>query len=139
MNLRELLTHNLGLKVLSLVMAVVIWFFVDVGKETEISMAVPVLFKNIPSGLVIAGAPPPPINVRLKGPKIALMKFRAERPTLLLDLKGAGEGTTGFPGLESIIKLPEGVRVTRVTPIAMEVRLEKMEHLEPGKNKMIKR
>ena len=139
MKLSELVTQNLGLKVLSLIMAVVIWFFVDVGKEMEISVAVPVLFKNIPSGLVVAGAPPPPINVRLKGPKVALMKIRAERPTLLLDLKGAGEGITGFPGLESLIKLPEGVRVTRVTPAAMEVRLGKMEHLEPGKNKMMKR
>ena len=139
MKLRELVTHNLGLKALSLIMAVVIWFFVDVGKETEISMAVPVLFKNIPSGLVIAGAPPPPINVRLKGPKVALLKFRAERPALLLDLKGAMEGITGFPALESMITLPEGVRVTRVIPAAMEVRLEKMEQLEPGKNKIMKR
>jgi len=139
MKLRELVTQNLGLKALSLIMAVVIWFFVDVGKEMEISMAVPVLFRNIPAGLVIAGAPPPPINVRFKGPKIALLKFREERPALLLDLKGAMEGTTGFPALESMITLPEGVRVTRVTPAAMEVRLEKMEHLEPGKNKMMKR
>jgi hypothetical protein len=139
MKLRELVTHNLGLKALSLIMAVVIWFSVNVGKETEISMAVPVLFKNIPSGLVIAGAPPPPINVRLKGPKISLMKFREERPDLILDLKGAGEGTTGFPGLESMITLPEGVLVTRITPAAMEVRLGKMEQLEPGKNKMMKR
>ena len=126
MRLRELVTHNLGLKALSLVMAVVIWFFVDVGKDTEISMAVPVLLKNIPSGLVIAGAPPPPINVRLMGPKIALIKFRAARPVLLLDLKGAGEGTTGFPDLESMLKLPDGVRVTRVTPVAMEIRLAKI-------------
>jgi hypothetical protein len=139
MKLRVLLTQNLGLKALSLIMAVVIWFFVDVGKEMEISMAVPVLFKNIPAGLVIAGAPPPPINVRLKGPKISLLKFREERPALLLDMKGAGEGITGFPGLESMINLPEGVRVTRVTPAAMEVRLEKMEQLEPGKNKIMKR
>jgi hypothetical protein len=139
MKLRELVTQNLGLKVLSLIMAVVIWFFVDVGKEMEISMAVPVLFKNIPAGLVIAGAPPPPINVRLKGPKISLLKFREERPSLLLDMKGAGEGLTGFPGLEGMITLPEGVRVTRVTPAAMEVRLEKMEQLELGKNKMMKR
>jgi len=125
MKLRELVTHNLGLKVLSLIMAVVIWFFVDVGKETEISMAVPVLFENLPPGLVISGGTPPPINVRLKGPKIVLMKIRADRPVAHLDLKGAREGTTGFPGLETVINLPEGVRVTRVTPVAMEVRLAK--------------
>lgn len=123
MKFRELVTHNLGLKALSLIMAVVIWFFVDVGKEMEISMAVPVRFESIPAGLFVAGAPPPPINVRLKGPKVALMKVRAERTILLLDLKGAGEGTTGFPGLESKIRLPEGVRITRITPAALEVRL----------------
>ena len=123
MKIRETLTHNLGLKVLSLIMAVVIWFFVDVGKEMEISMAVPVVFKNIPSGLVFADAPPPPIYVRLKGPKIALMKIRADRLVAQLDLKGTREGMTGFPYLETMINLPEGVRVTRVTPAALEVRL----------------
>jgi hypothetical protein len=135
MKLRELVTQNLGLKALSLIMAVVIWFFVDVGKEMEISMAVPVLFKNIPAGLVIAGAPPPPINVRLKGPKIALLKFRDERPALLLDLKGAMEGTTGFPALESMITLPEGVRVTRVTPAAIDIRLARRGTQGNGNNR----
>jgi len=126
MKIRESMTHNLGLKVLSLIMAVVIWFFVDVGKEKEISMSVPVRFENLPPGLVVAGPPPPPIYVRLKGPKIALMKIRVDRLVAHLDLKGAGEGMTGFLYLETMIDLPEGVRVTRVTPTAMEVRLAKI-------------
>jgi hypothetical protein len=125
MKIRDAVTHNLALKLLSLIMAVVIWYFVDVGKEKEISMSVPVVLKNIPSGLVFAGAPPPPIYVRLKGPKIALMKIRADRLVAQLDMKGAGEGKTGFPYLETMIDLPDGVRVTRVTPAAMEVRLIK--------------
>jgi len=126
MKIRESMTHNLGLKVLSLIMAVVIWYFVDVGKEKEISMSVPVRFENLPPGLVVAGPPPPQIYLRLKGPKIALMKIRADRLVALLDLKGAREGKTGFPYLETMINLPEGVRVTRVTPVAMEVRLVKI-------------
>jgi hypothetical protein len=119
-------THNLGLKVLSLIMAVVIWFFVDVGKEKEISMSVQVRLENMPPGLVVAGAPPSPIYVRLKGAKIALMKIRMERLVAHLDLQGAREGMTGFPYLEAMIDLPEGVRVTRVTPTALEVRLAKI-------------
>jgi len=125
MKLRVMATHNLGLKLLSLIMAVVIWFFVEFGKETEISMEVPVRFENIPPGLVITGAPPSPINIRLKGQRIVLMKLRAVRPVAHLDLKGAAEGTTGFPNMERMINLPEGVRVTRVTPVALEVRLTK--------------
>jgi hypothetical protein len=117
------LTHNIGQKALSLALAAVIWLFVTAEKEAEIGVEVQVGVKNLAPGLVIANQLPPRIDVRLAGPKIALLRLHTVRPVLLLDLQGAREGATGFPGLDRSIPLPAGVRVTRVTPATIEVRL----------------
>jgi YbbR domain-containing protein len=123
MNLGEIVRHNLGLKAMSLLLAFMLWLFVAAGREAEISRSVPVLIENIPPGLVVAGNPPSIINVRIKGPRILLFKSRTERFSILLDLKGSKEGITSFPSPGALINLPDGVRVTRVAPASIEVRL----------------
>lgn len=123
MNWREMLTHNLGLKTLSLLLAAVLWLFVAAERETEIGASVAVGFKNVAPGLAIVNRPPSRLDVRLAGPKVLLLRLRAENLSVLLDLQGAGGGTTSFTGLEKEIPLPAGVRVTRVTPAVIEVKL----------------
>lgn len=123
MNVREMLTHNLGLKVLSLLLAMVLWLFVAAGTESEISLSLPVVFTHLPPGLAIVSLPPARIDARLAGPRILLLRLNAERLPVVLDLQDAREGSTVFPGVESAIRVPEGVRVRRVTPAAIEVKL----------------
>ncbi|HEX9078911.1 MAG TPA: hypothetical protein VF795_04945 [Desulfuromonadaceae bacterium] len=123
MKIREMLTENLGLKALSLFLAAVIWLFVSFGREAEIELALPVVLANVPQGLVVANSPPARIDVRLAGPRILLLRLGARPRPVLLDLKGAGEGVTAFPEMAKNLPLPYGVRVTRVTPAAIEVRL----------------
>lgn len=125
MNLGETIRHNLGLKALSLFLAVVLWLYVAMARETETSRSVPVLLRNIPTGLIVEGKPPSTIDIRMKGPKILMMMSHTDPPALVLDLKGAKEGTTVFPSPDALINLPEGVRVTRVVPASIEVRLLK--------------
>lgn len=123
MGLVETLRHNLGLKALSLLLAVVLWLFVAADRETEKSLSVPVMLENLPSSLSVAGNPPSSIDIRIKGPRMLVMKSLAQHPHLLLDLKGSSEGTISFPSPGAMINLPEGVRVTRVIPAAIEIRL----------------
>ena len=125
MNLREVLTHNLGLKALSLFLAVVLWLFVAAGTESETGMSLPVVFAHLSPGLTVVNRPPARIDVRLSGPRILLMKLKADQLPVLLDLQGVREGTTVFPAVETAIRVPDGVRVIRVTPATIEVRLAK--------------
>ena len=123
MSLRKMLTHNLGLKIMSLFLAMVLWLFVAAEKDSEISLSVPVEIANIPAGLVVVSQPLSRIDVRFAGPKILIMSLQWNRPKVYLDMKDAHEGTTEFPGLERAIRICEGVRVTRVAPATVEVSL----------------
>lgn len=125
--------QNLGLKALSLFLAVMLWLFVAAGRDAEVSRSVLVQLEHVPSGLVVAGNPPSTINVRIKGPKILLLKNRMGKLTLLLNLKDSNEGMTAFPSPGALINLPEGVRVTRVTPALIEIRLAKAGNSGNGK------
>lgn len=123
MSLREKIRHNLGLKLLSLLLAALLWLFVTAGEEKEVSFRAQVVLRNIPTGLTVAGGPPPAVDVRVRGSNVLLAKVRTERPTLYLDLRGAAEGATEFPNLAPMLGLPEGVIVTRLSPAVIVVRL----------------
>ncbi len=123
MSLREMVTHNLGLKIMSLFLATVLWLFVAVEKDSEISFSVPVEIVNLPAGLVFVNRPPSRIDVRVAGPKVLLMSLQWNLPKVYLDMKDAREGTTEFPGLEKTIRIREGVRVTRISPATVDVTL----------------
>ncbi len=125
MKIREMLTHNLGLKTLSLFLAAVLWLFVSSGREAETELSLPVVLTNIPPGMTVTNRPPSRIDVRLAGPRILLLRLDARRLPVVLDLKGAGEGTTGFPEVEKGLRIPYGLRVTRVTPATVAVTLAK--------------
>jgi YbbR domain-containing protein len=125
MTWRETCAHNFGLKALSLFLAVLLWLFVAAGQESELNLQVPVFFENISPGLAVVSQPPSRLDLRVAGPRILLMRLRAERLAVVLNLKDAAEGTTGFPGPEKAIRFPAGVMVTRVTPSVIEVKLVK--------------
>jgi YbbR domain-containing protein len=123
MSWRETVTKNLGLKALSLLLAALLWLFVAADRESEREIAVPVVYRNLSPALAIVNKPPSRLDLWVAGPKIMLMRLNADRLTIFLDLKNAGEGATSFPGPEKAVHLPEGVRVTRVTPASVEVSL----------------
>ncbi len=125
MKIREMLTQNLGLKTLSLLLAAILWLFVSSGREAAMELELQVVYANVPQGLAITNNPPAQIDVRLSGPRILLLRIGARRQPVVLDLRGAGAGITAFPEVARNLPLPYGVRVTRVTPAAIEVRLAK--------------
>ncbi|KAF0220213.1 MAG: hypothetical protein FD174_1452 [Geobacteraceae bacterium] len=125
MSLHDMLFKNLGLKALSLLLAVVLWLFVTLEKESEVDVTVPVILKNLSPGLAVAGKPPSRIDVRIAGSKILMLRMRPDRITVPLDLKGVNEGTVVFSALERALRLSPGVRVIRVYPSTIELKLVK--------------
>ena len=123
MSLMDTVTENIGLKTLALFLALLLWFSVTVRQEGEVSMVAAVQLKNIPSHLSVASPPPPSILVEIAGPKILIMKLRKTSLAAVLDLKGYGAGTFSFPRLDTTVRLPDGLRVMRVDPSSIELKL----------------
>lgn len=123
MTIRQALTGNLHLKLLSLALAAALWLLATGSKEEVVDVSVPVLLRNVPPGLVAAGKVPDRINVAVAGPRLRLLGLRPRAVSLELDLENLGEGTATFGGIEKRLRVPAGVEVLRVYPTVVEIRL----------------
>jgi hypothetical protein len=125
MNLLERLPKNAGLMLLAVSLAFVLWLFVNYDRESETEMTVPVRVVNVPTGLMVANQLPHHLVIRVAGPRIQLMRLDQERLAVSLDLKNLREGTVAFPELGQAVPVPRELRVTRIYPSMIEIRLRK--------------
>lgn len=133
---KRLCTRNLSLKLLSLAVALCIWSFTAISREQRFDLALPVELRNMPPGYSLAGEPPRVIRFTLTGPSILIEGARRSNTALILNLRGAAAGRTFFSHLETYLKLPEGVNVTRITPAVLEIDLTRDQtHLSEGDHK----
>lgn len=125
MKLWGMLTDNLPLRILALALACLLWFFVAGERNVETELQAPLEFRNIAPGLAIAGRPPRALEVRVAGPAVLMMKFRPDTVSVPLDLAKVPEGSVTFSGLEKSVRIPAGLRIVRIHPSAVEVKLAK--------------
>jgi YbbR domain-containing protein len=126
--LLSVLGKNLPLKVLSVILAIFLWFFISRGQggETmEISLGVPVELHNLPPDMEVMRGPVERVDVRMSGPRRVVSRISQMGIYIPLDLIGAAEGETTFELFTSDIKVPERITVTRVSPSSVNVLLER--------------
>lgn len=124
---RDALTRNLPLKTLALVLAGGLWAFVNFGeRETEEALRVPIELRNIPSRLMITGRRVDFVDIRVVGPRTLLGRIDHNQLSIPLDLNGASHGPAIFTVHVDRLNLPRGVRVVRVTPAQVTVRLSRV-------------
>ncbi|MEK7773677.1 MAG: CdaR family protein [Deltaproteobacteria bacterium] len=124
--MRRILSQDLKLKVLALVFAVALWFFVAGQSSTEVGFLVPIGFKGIPKDMVMASAPPEEIEVRIMGPRFVINNVSPSQIKVEIDLSGVGEGLNNFRILSRDIVLPMGVNVVKTRPVSVDIRLERL-------------
>lgn len=122
----EKLTENWILKLVSLTFAVTLWFFVMGERKLEVGYSVPLEYENIPRGLMIANEVPTLVDVRVSGPRTVLMNLHPNDITISVDLKGLPAGISSFKRLEERLDLPSSVKVTRLSPSFVDVKLERI-------------
>ncbi|MFQ5353419.1 MAG: YbbR-like domain-containing protein [Thermodesulfobacteriota bacterium] len=124
--MRGWLTHNLGLKALSLLLAAGLWFFVAGQSSMEVGFFVPLGFSGIPGDMVMTTAPAGEVEVRIRGPKLVINNVTASKISANLDLSGASEGLNKYRVEAENIDVPTGVTVTSVKPGSVRFRLERI-------------
>ena len=123
----KMIFENWPVKILSLFIAVVIWVFITGEQVAEVGFSIPLELKNIPKGLMVVNSIPGVIDVRLSGPRTILSGIRPGELNLTLDLQNARPGMTSFGRLENRIHVSSALKVSRVSPASLDVRLEEVE------------
>lgn len=123
----KLITENWTLKLMSLVFALMLWFFIMGERRLEVNYRVPLELQNLPRELMVANEIPSMVDVRISGPRTLLMKVSPNDISITVDLTGLSPGLTSFRRLEERLNLPSGLRVTRLSPSFVDVRLERIQ------------
>ena len=116
-------TRNASLKILSLMLAVCIWSFTSLSRETRYELVLPVELRNTPPGYTVAAPLPGEVHFTLTGPSLLIDGARRSNSRMILSLRGIRPGKTLFSHLETYLRLPEGIKVTRISPDALEIDL----------------
>lgn len=124
--MKKRLTKNLGLKLLAVVFASALWFFVAGQSNTEVGFVVPLGVSGIPKDMAMTSAPPGEIEVRLRGSRLVINNLTAGQISAEVNLSKAKEGLHRYRLLRENISTPTGVEVVRVKPVSVAIRLEKI-------------
>jgi len=116
MKIRELITKNWGLKIISLAFAIMLWFFVVGEEKAEVGITLPLVIVNVPPNLAISNDYPAYIKVRVYGPRSMVRALASQRPSKVIDLKDAGPGVKIIRLSANNLPIPSSIRVIRIQP-----------------------
>jgi YbbR domain-containing protein len=117
--------RHLGLKMLSLALATVLWMTVAGEHVVERGLRVPLEFRNVPQALEIVGNTPDNVNVRVRGSSAVLSRLQPGDIVAVLDLSAARAGSRIFTIRTDEVRAPFGVEVSQVLPATIPLELEK--------------
>jgi YbbR domain-containing protein len=117
-------TRHIGLKIISLVLAALLWLLVSGEQTVERALRVPLEFTNLPSQLEIVGEPPAMVDVRIRGSSGTMSRIAAGELAAVLDVRTARAGQRLFNLTAEDVRSPFGVEVVQVTPASVPLAFE---------------
>ena len=128
--------RHIGLKVLSLALAALIWLLVSGEQIVERALRIPLEFTNLPAQLELLGEPPTVVDVRVRGSSGALSRVATGELVAVLDLRTARPGQRLFHLTGADVRAPFGIDVVQISPsnlsIAFEPSATKIVPVVPG-------
>ncbi len=124
----QLLNHlfeNWGIKLISLCLALTLWFYVTSKGRTEVTLTVPVELRNIPAGMTVVGDVPGFLEVRVQGRERVLRDSASIKKVIgILDLSATTAGQNAVHLSPDDIRRPAGVNITHISPSEIRLKLE---------------
>jgi YbbR domain-containing protein len=132
---RHYVLHNLGLKLVSLALAVGLWLAVARDPIAEVPVDVPVEFRNMPENLEISSENVPQAQIRVRGPERTIHRLQPSDVHVEIDLNHAGPGERTFDLSGRNIRAPYDLEVVQVVPgqlhLAFDTRLTRQVQIHP--------
>jgi YbbR domain-containing protein len=122
--IRSALVENVVWKVLSLLVATVLWALVASEPELSSFANVRLQFKNLPEDLEISSEPVDTVSLELRGPSGELRD--ASMPAaVIIDMSGVQPGFRTFAIGQDNVNLARGLRLMRAIPSEVRFRFER--------------
>src|SRR5438094_6480819 len=124
-SLKHWLTYNWHLKLISLVLATMLWMMVATEASSELAMEVPLEYRNVPARLEITGDTTNSVQVRLRGSPNVVRDISAKNVSTTIDLSNMRPGEKILPLSPQNVQAPFGAEVIRVNPSSVRFNLER--------------
>ena len=114
--LRQYVFANFGYKVVSLALAVGLWWAISHDPVAAVGLTVPIEFHNIPSNLEISSLNIPEAQVRVRGPERLIHELRPQEVHVEVDLAGVKPGERTFDLTAQQVRQPRDLQVVQIVP-----------------------
>jgi YbbR domain-containing protein len=122
----SLVAKNFGWKLLSLLIAALLWALVASEPELSTFATVQLEYKNLPDDIEIASEPVPSISLELRGSSGVLRGLSdGARAAVILEMSNVLPGERTFTIGDGSAKLPRGVRLVRAIPAQVRFTFER--------------
>ncbi len=124
---RPAVLRNVGLKLLALAIALLVWFVFSAQRRERISersYRIPLSVVNIPPQTLIASPLPAAVDVRVRGSFTALRQINPEKLEAVVDLLDAPRGEKLYRLAPEDINAPPEVEVIAIFPAELRILLD---------------
>jgi YbbR domain-containing protein len=133
--LKKYVFQNVGLKLVSLGIAVLLWAAVAHDPVAEMAVTAPIEFHHVPENLEISSEALPQTQIRVRGPARQLRDMSQSEVRAVLDLSNARAGEVTYELTSHNVPVPRGIQVVQVIPslfrITFDTRATKQVPIHP--------
>ncbi|MGA7295703.1 MAG: CdaR family protein [Terriglobales bacterium] len=112
----RIFVHNIGLKLVSLLLAIGLWYAVAHSPIAEVEMRVPIEFRDLPDNLEIDSASFTQAQIRIRGPERLIHRLQSEDVHAEINLAKVEPGERTFDLGARQIHVPDGLEVVQIIP-----------------------
>jgi YbbR domain-containing protein len=119
----RLLTAHWELKLVALLVALTLWFFVATSEQSQLAVAAPAEYVGLSPNLVIVAGQRESIDVDVRAVRSVVARLGPETVRVRVDLAGLEEGESMVQLTAADVQVPPGAAVTRITPSRLAITL----------------
>lgn len=121
---KQILLGNLGFKLIAVLAAIALWFFITYRGQSETTIEAQLDFKNIPVGLEILKQNLKRVSVNVRGHEMLLAGLRPADVRVVVDLSNGKKGESAYFFDVNDVKVLQNIQVKRIEPNSIKVSLD---------------
>ncbi|MBU2539455.1 MAG: YbbR-like domain-containing protein [Proteobacteria bacterium] len=118
--------NNWGLKLISLIFSLLLWYFVVGEDKVDTTLYIPVEIVNLPRELVISNQFKKQVEATVSGPRGLINGINRQRISRTINLAKATPGTIVIRNEPETIQFPRGITVSRIQPTHITLLIDEL-------------